>query len=79
VRLYIPTHPTHPIIPINQPIFQRKPKSISLFIAGYKSETINKIDDFIDLHHLDIEKFNGIDKFWELWLYRVGISRCPKQ
>jgi REP element-mobilizing transposase RayT len=50
----------------NQPIFQRKPKSISSFIAGYKSATINKIDDFIDLHHLDIEKFNRKNRLWQI-------------
>lgn len=36
-------------------IFQRKPKSISSFVAGYKSSVIDLIDDFID----DFEKMNG--------------------
>jgi REP element-mobilizing transposase RayT len=45
---------------------QRKPKSLSSFIAGYKSATINKIDDWIDLH-IDIsqKKYNCKNKFWQ--------------
>ena len=31
-----------------QPKLQRQPKSISSFVAGFKSSTINRIDDWID-------------------------------
>ncbi|MDC8000776.1 hypothetical protein POV26_06990 [Aequorivita todarodis] len=44
--------------------FIRKPKSISSFIAGFKSATTNKIDDFIDEKELPIKKFNRNNKFW---------------
>jgi REP element-mobilizing transposase RayT len=44
--------------------FIRKPKSISSFIAGFKSATTNKIDDFIDKKELPIKKFNRNNKFW---------------
>ncbi len=44
--------------------FTRKPKSISSFIAGFKSGTTNKIDDFIDEMELPIKKFNRNNKFW---------------
>jgi len=44
--------------------FVRKPKSISSFIAGSKSATTNKIDDFIDERELPIKKFNRNNKFW---------------
>src|SRR5690606_33461618 len=42
----------------------RKPKSISSFIAGFKSASTNKIDDFIDERELPIKKFNRDHKFW---------------
>jgi REP element-mobilizing transposase RayT len=45
--------------------FIRKPKSISSFIAGFKSATTNKIDDFIDQKELPIKKFNQNNKFWQ--------------
>src|SRR5690606_4574879 len=44
--------------------FIRKPKSISSFIAGFKSASTNKIDDFIDERELPIKKFNRNHKFW---------------
>ena len=47
------------------PKFHRKPKSISSFIAGYKSVVTTKIDDFIDLHKLPIEKYNRENKLWQ--------------
>ena len=43
----------------------RKPKSLSSFMAGYKSAVTTKIDDFIDSHNLPIEKFNRKNKFWQ--------------
>lgn len=45
--------------------FQRKPKSISSFMAGFKSATINRIDDFIDENNLDLSKFNRHNKLWQ--------------
>jgi len=44
--------------------FKRKPKSLSSFIAGYKTATTNRIDDYIDLHNLDTPKFNRENKLW---------------
>ena len=46
------------------PEFKRKPKSISSFIAGYKTATINRVDDYIDMHQLSIPKFNRKNKLW---------------
>ncbi len=43
----------------------RKPKSISSFVAGFKSSTTNKIDDYIDEQHLNIEKFNRNNRLWQ--------------
>ncbi len=43
----------------------RKPKSISSFIAGFKSRTTNKIDDLIDEMELPIKNFNRNNKFWQ--------------
>ena len=48
----------------DQPQLYRQPKSLSSFMAGYKSATITKIDDFIDLHNLPIAKFNRGNKLW---------------
>jgi len=48
----------------------RKPKSISSFIAGYKSSVINKIDDYIDdfekTHgHASMQKYNRLNPLWQ--------------
>ena len=45
--------------------FHRKPKSLSSFIAGYKTAVITKIDYFIDLNKLPIEKYNRENKLWQ--------------
>jgi REP element-mobilizing transposase RayT len=45
--------------------FTRKPKSISSFIAGFKSAVISKIDDYIDEHRLDIPKYNRQNHFFQ--------------
>ncbi len=45
--------------------FCRKPKSLSSFIAGYKSSVTTKVDDFIDLYDLSIVKYNRRNKFWQ--------------
>jgi REP element-mobilizing transposase RayT len=49
----------------DNPVFERKPKSISSFVAGVKSATINKIDDFIDEHNLYIPKYNRNNHFFQ--------------
>lgn len=45
--------------------FYRKPKSISSFIAGFKSTVISKIDDDIDQKGLTIPKFNRNNLFFQ--------------
>lgn len=47
----------------NMPI--RLPKSISSFIAGFKSAVNSKIDDYIDEHQLDIPKYNRNNHFFQ--------------
>lgn len=59
---------TEPIEPLNQkkrnmPV--RLPKSISSFIAGFKSAVNTKIDDYIDLHQLNIPKYNRNNHFFQ--------------
>ncbi|MBR5983702.1 MAG: transposase [Bacteroidales bacterium] len=50
----------------NQPQkFERKPKSISSFVACFKSSTIRRIDDYIDANNLNINKFNKDNKLWQ--------------
>ena len=48
-----------------KPKFQRKPKSISSFIAGFKSASTSKINDLIDLNKLDNPKYNSENKLWQ--------------
>jgi REP element-mobilizing transposase RayT len=50
------------IIP-NPPV--RLPRSISSFIAGFKSAVNTKIDDFIDTHQLNIPKYNRYNHFFQ--------------
>ena len=47
----------------NRPI--RLPKSISSFIAGFKSNVNTQIDNYIDLYHLPIEKYNRNNHFFQ--------------
>ncbi|WP_281310383.1 transposase [Flavobacterium flavigenum] len=47
----------------NRPV--RLPKSISSFIAGFKSAVNTKIDDYIDEHHLPIPKYNKHNHFFQ--------------
>jgi putative transposase len=47
----------------NPPI--RLPKSISSFIAGFKSAVNTKIDDYIDEQQLDIPKYNKNNHFFQ--------------
>lgn len=49
----------------NLGIAYRLPKSISSFIAGFKSAVNSKIDDYIDKHHLDIPKYNRNNHFFQ--------------
>jgi len=46
-------------------LLKRTPKSISSFVAGFKSATICEIDNYIDLNQLDIEKFNQKNRLWQ--------------
>ena len=49
--------------------FHRKPKSISSFVAGFKSSTIHRIDDWIDantgMQTVRIAKFNKNNPLWQ--------------
>lgn len=47
----------------NRPV--RLPKSISSFIAGFKSAVNTKIDDYIDEHDLPISKYNKQNHFFQ--------------
>lgn len=47
------------------PMPQRKPKSISSFIAGFKSATTIQIDNYIDSKNLTISKYNRENKLWQ--------------
>jgi REP element-mobilizing transposase RayT len=49
----------------NQSVFVRKPKSISSFVAGFKSAVNSKIDDYIDENHLNIPKYNRNNHFFQ--------------
>jgi len=43
----------------------RLPKSISSFIAGFKSIINTKIDDYIDDNHLNLPKYNRNNHFFQ--------------
>lgn len=47
------------------PQFKRQPKSISSFVAGFKSSTIKRIDDWIDSNNLPMAKFNKNNPLWQ--------------
>jgi REP element-mobilizing transposase RayT len=51
--------------PPTTPQFQRQPKSISSFVAGFKSSTIKQIDDWIDSNNLPMAKFNKNNPLWQ--------------
>lgn len=63
VNLHYPNYPFQQ--PVEQPKFIRKPKSISSFIAGFKSVINTKIDDYIDEHNLNIPKYNRKNHFFQ--------------
>lgn len=44
---------------------QRKPQSISSFVAGFKSAVNSAIDDYIDEHQWDIPKYNRNNHFFQ--------------
>ena len=52
-----PTQPTPP--------FRRQPKSISSFVAGFKSATVKRIDDWIDANQPTMAKFNRNNPLWQ--------------
>lgn len=69
-RVNLPIAPEIPINPEllltikrNPPV--RLPKSISSFIAGFKSAVNTKIDDYIDEHNLSIPKYNRNNHFFQ--------------
>ncbi|RXQ89510.1 transposase [Ancylomarina salipaludis] len=43
----------------------RRPKSISSFVAGFKSAVVSAVDDFIDEQAPGIPKYNRRNKFWQ--------------
>jgi REP element-mobilizing transposase RayT len=45
--------------------FYRLPKSISSFLAGFKSAVNSKIDDYIDENDLDMPKYNRNNHFFQ--------------
>lgn len=47
------------------PAFYRLPKSISSFLAGFKSAVNSKIDDYIDDNKLKIPKYNRKNHFFQ--------------
>ena len=59
------------------PKITRKPKSISSFIAGFKSAVNAKIDDYIDDHRLDIPKYNRDNHFFNpiIMIALFGMNR----
>ena len=45
--------------------FQRQPQSISSFVAGFKSATVKRIDDWIDANQPTMAKFNRNNPLWQ--------------
>jgi len=48
-----------------KPEFKRRPKSISSFVAGYKSAVISKIDDYIEANGIQKRKYNRNNPLWQ--------------
>ncbi|MFY7944818.1 MAG: transposase [Crocinitomicaceae bacterium] len=57
--------PKNQKIKLNQDLPIRLPKSISSFIAGFKSAVNSKIDDYIDENQLSILKYNRNNHFFQ--------------
>jgi REP element-mobilizing transposase RayT len=68
---HVETHGRASLQPREQPKLDespqplRKPKSISSFIAGFKSAINSKVDDYIDGHRLNIPKYNRNNHFFQ--------------
>ena len=45
--------------------FHRQPQSISSFVAGFKSATVKRIDDWIDANQPTMAKFNRDNPLWQ--------------
>lgn len=66
-----PQQPPKPPPPPPSSISEKKssliptPKSISSFVAGFKSAINSKIDDYIDAHNLNIPKYNRNNHFFQ--------------
>jgi len=69
------SQPGYQSLLLNHPKFYRKPKSISSFIAGYKSSVTTKINNFIDENPLILpqfdfnQKFNRKNRLWQTNYY----------
>jgi REP element-mobilizing transposase RayT len=55
----------NPVPAQKQSEFFRKPRSLSSFIAGFKSAVNSKIDDYIDRSNLNIPKYNRHNQFFQ--------------
>ena len=54
---------------VSLPYLIRQPKSISSFVAGFKSATINHIDDWIDSNKIKMARFNRKNPLWQANYY----------
>lgn len=64
-RAYQPSRPYQPDEPIKRNMPIRLPKSISSFVAGFKSSVNTQIDNYIDEHQLPMKKFNKNNHFFQ--------------
>ena len=60
------------------PQFIRRPKSISSFVAGFKSSSVNRINEWMDLKGLYSGKFNRTNPLWQA-NYHDHIIRNKKE
>lgn len=63
-RASLPSSCDLPISSDNPPSLHRLPKSISSFIAGFKSAVNSKIDDYIDENNSNIPKYKRNNHFF---------------
>ena len=54
-----------PPFPAHENNLHRLPRSLSSFIAGFKSSVNSKIDNYIDTHELEMVKFNRNNPFFQ--------------
>jgi len=59
-----PCRDARPCVSTNTPILYRQPKSISSFVAGFKSAAIQKINDWIDFGGV-LRKYNRQNPLWQ--------------